>query len=168
MKRTLIGAFAIMLVFGLVGCESIGDKGREDVAGGIDGDVEVNGDDMTVKTEDGEVTITGDRGEIPAEFPDDFPIYSGAEVDSTSSIASENDTTYYINLVSSDEVNEIYEWYKSEFSGAGWEIKGDVNMASDSANSAMLTVEKKSMEGTLTIMTTDGGAEIGIILLVEG
>lgn len=168
MRRVLIGALVIVLALGLAGCESIGEEVGEEIAGGVVGaDVEVDGDTVTIETEDGAVTVEGDTGRIPEDFPADFPIYDDAEVDSTSNITSDGDITYYLGLTSSDGVGEIYDWYKAEFADEGWELKSDVKLSGADGDSAMIGVEKGRMEGTLTLTAADGGTEIGIILLVE-
>lgn len=173
MKRVLVCVLVIVFALGLVGCRSISDRigeevGEELVGGAVGGDVEVDGDTVTIETEDGAVTIEGDTGKIPDGFPSDFPMYKGAQVDSTSSITSENDVTHYINLVSDADVKAVYDWYKAEFEAEGWEIQGDVMMSGSDGDTGMLTVEKNRSQGTVTMGAGDGGTEIGIILLVEG
>lgn len=174
MKRVLVGVLVALLAFGLVGCKSIsekiGEEVGEEIAGGIvGGDVEVNGDAVTIETEDGEVTLDNTEGEMPEDFPDDFPMYDDVKVDSTSSIASAENVTHYINLTSEDEVKDVYEWYKSEFESEGWTIEGDYLMTTDGDDNGMLSVKKDGMTATVTVNPADsGGAEIGIILLIEG
>ena len=174
MKRAIIGVLIVVLALWLVGCQSvsekIGEEIGEEIAGGVvGGDVEVDGDSVTVETDDGAVTVeNGEAGELPDGFPDDFPIYDGATVDSASSIAADGDTTFYVNLVSKDAVGDVYDWYKEEFGSSGWEIKSDVMMSGDGQDSAMLSVEKGSMTGTLSVVVGSGGADIGIILVIEG
>ena len=172
MKRVLIGVLVAVLALGLVGCKSIsekiGEEVGEEIAGGvIGGDVEVDGDSVTIETDEGAVTMDSSEGEMPEDFPDEFPMYDGIEVDSTSSFASESDITFYVNLFTSDDTKDVYEWYKSEFTSEGWAIEGDVFMSDDSGDTGMLTVKKDAMSGTLTVGAGSENTEVGIILLIE-
>ncbi|MRR11200.1 hypothetical protein EG835_01630 [bacterium] len=172
MKRVLIGVLVVVVALGVAGCKSIsekiGEEVGEEIAGGIvGGDVEVDGDAVTIETDEGAVTMDSSEGEMPEDFPSEFPMYDGIEVDSTSSFASESDTTYYVNLLSEDDPKDVYEWYKSEFSAEGWAIEGDLFMSDDSGDSGMLTVKKDGMNGTLTVGSGSENTEVGIILLVE-
>jgi len=170
MKKLLVGIVVIALALGLGGCESIsekiGEEVGEEIAGGIvGGDVEVDGEDVTIETEDGAVTVGGDTGEMPEDFPDDFPIDDDAEVETSSSIAANGKVTYYIALVSSVEVNDLYDWYKSEFLSEGWDITNDFKMSIDGGDTAMLAVKKDEMEGTLSLDPADGGgSDVGVTL----
>lgn len=172
MKRLLVGIAVIVLAFGVVGCSAISDKigeevGEEIVGGALGGDVEVDGDSVTIETEDGATTVTGDTGEIPDGFPDDFPLPDNYKIDATSSIEGSNEVQYYINLVSEDSVSDIYDWYKGEFTGGGWSLTTDVHMASGGDDTAMLVGEKGDMVGTVTLASSADGSEIGIIVVVK-
>lgn len=171
MKRVWFGALVVVLALGLVGCKSIsekiGEEVGEEVAGGVLGaDVEVDGDEVTIQTEDGDVTMNSTDGELPEEFPDDFPLYDGIEVDSTSTLDGEADATFYVNLLSDDSPKDVYEWYKQAFADEGWTIQGDVFL-SDGGETGMLTVKKDKASGTLTVGSGSERTEIGVILLLE-
>lgn len=171
-KRILMVVLVVALAFSVAGCkkisEKIGEKVGEEIAGrAVGGDVDVDGDSVTIQTDDGEVSIQGDTGEIPEDFPSDFPIYDGVKVDSSSKMAGETDATFYINLLSDDAVNDIYEWYKTELADEGWKITSDFKNSGSDGDSAMIAVEKDTTTGTITMSTADKGSEIGIILGVK-
>lgn len=174
MKKALFGALIVALALGLVGCQSIsekvGEEVGEEIAGGVlGGEVEVDGDEVTIQTEDGEATIGSTEGELPEDFPKDFPQYKDSEVDSASSIAGGSEVSYYVNLYSDDAVKDVYEWYKSEFTGDGWTIEGDY-MFSDasSGDSGMLTVKQdENTSATVSFGESDGKTQIGIILMTK-
>lgn len=173
MRKALFGALIIALVFGLVGCKSvsekIGEEVGEEIAGGIvGGDVEVKGDEVTIQTDEGETTIANSEGELPDGFPKDFPEYKDAEVDSASSFASGETVTYYVTFYSDDAVKDVYEWYKSEFTGDGWTIDGDFMISDASGDSGMLTVSKgEEMSATLSFGASDGKTEMGLALVAK-
>lgn len=171
MKKVLVGIMVIALALGIAGCGAIEDKIGEEIGEGIvgaatDSDVEVNDDSVTIETEDGEVTISDDTGSIPDGFPDDFPLYDGFELDGASSIAGGGTTTYYVNMTSGDTVEDVYNWYKTEFTDGGWNISGDAIYTDSNGSSGMLTAAKDKMEATVTVTTEDGGTYFGVILVV--
>jgi hypothetical protein len=172
LKRLLIGASIVALVFAVAGCSAVEDKIAEEVseeiAGGlVGGDVEIDDDSVTMDTGDGEVTIEGGGDDLPSDFPSDFPMYGDADLDSTSKVADPNGTVFYVNLVSGDDAIDVYEWYKGEFEDEGWTIVGDMSMTDDSGTTAIVSANKDDMEGSVTVGTTDSGSEIGVILNVK-
>lgn len=171
MKKILVGIVVIALALALVGCGAIEDKigeeiGEEIVGVATNSDVEVSGDSVTIETEEGDVTIANDTGELPDGFPDDFPLYDDYTLDGASSISGGGTTTYYVNMLSEDEVKDIYEWYKAEFAGDGWEISGDVIYSDSSSSSGMLTAKKGKMEATVSMTSDTEGTTFGVILVV--
>lgn len=171
MKKLLIGIIVIALALGLVGCKSIEEKIGEEVGEQIVGaatgsDVEVTDDSVTIETEDGDMTISNDTGEIPEGFPKDFPLYDGYELDGASSVSSGGSTTYYVNMTSEDSVEDVYNWYKGQFTDDGWEISGDVLYNDSNGSSGMLTAKKGDMEATVTVTVEGGGTYFGVILVV--
>lgn len=169
MKRAFVGVLAMLLVLGLSGCgsisEKIGEKVGEEIAGSVvGGEVDVKGDDVTITTEEGDVSITGDTGEIPEGFPDDVPIYDDSEVDSATSMTSDGTTTFYVNLTMEDDVATVYEWYKAEVVDKGWTITSDVLMSGD-GDSGQLVIEKDDMEAIISMVEGEPNS-IGIILTI--
>lgn len=170
MKRLLVVVLVVALALGLVGCKKISEKVGEEVGEKIVGtatgtDVEVDGDEVTIKTDEGDVTMNSTEGELPKDFPDDFPMYDKAQVDSTSSWAGGSDTTFYVNLLSDDSAQEVYDWYKAELTDKGWTIASDTFMTGDSSGGLMSATKDKS---TLTFTTSqeNEGCSVGIILVI--
>lgn len=171
MKKLLIGVLVVVFALGLVGCKAISNKIGEEVGEGIagkalGGDVEVDGDKVTIETEDGSVTMDSAEGELPDEFPDDFPMYDDTKVESTSSFAGDADITFYVNLTSEDATKDVYEWYKAELADAGWEITSDTYMSGDSEGGILGAKIGEESNLTLSVVSGDDVAtEIGIMLL---
>ena len=171
MKKVWVGIIVIALALGLVGCKSIEDKIGEEIGEGIVGaatgsDVEVTDDGVTIETEDGDVTISDDTGEIPDGFPSDFPLYDGYELDGASSMSGGGQTSYYINMTSEDPVEDVYNWYKGEFTDNGWNISGDALYTDSNGSSGMLTADKGDLEATVTVTVEGDGTYFGVILVV--
>jgi FlaG/FlaF family flagellin (archaellin) len=171
MKRVLVAMLVVVLALGLVGCKAvsdkIGEKVGEEIAGkAIGGDVDVKGDEVTIETDDGSVTMDSADNELPDEFPDDFPMYDGVKIDGTSSFASETDITFYVNLTSEDATKDVYEWYKAELADAGWEITSDTYMSGDSEGGILGAKIGETETLTLSVVAGDDVAtEIGIMLM---
>ncbi len=170
-KRWLLGLLVAALALAVTGCSAVEDKigeeiGEETVGGVIGSDVEVDGDSVTITGEDGDVTIAGGE-EIPAPFPDDFPLYDDADLDSASSIESAGDTSYYLSMVSGDSSDDVYEWYKTEFEGEGWEIVSDMNTSGDEGMTAIVSVKKGDVDGSITVASTESGCDIGVIVTTK-
>ena len=170
MKRVLIGVLVLSLTLALAGCKSvsekIGEEVGEQIAGGVvGGTVEVDGDAVTIETEDGAVTMNSSEGTLPKDFPKDFPVYDDMTVDSASSIASGEEITFYVNFTSDDSVTKIYEWYKGEFGGSGWTPDGDYLFTDEDGESGMLSGTKGTLSGTVTITKGDSSTEVGMIVV---
>lgn len=168
MKRLLVVVLVVAVVLALGGCAKISDKIGEEVGEKIVGsatgtDVEVDGDEVTIQTDEGDVTLNSTEGELPEDFPSDFPKYDDAKVDSTSSWASGEDVTFYVNLTSKDAAKDVYDWYKSELQGKGWTISGDTFMTGDS-DGGLLSATKDDYQLTLSVGEGSEMTEMGIIL----
>ncbi len=171
-KKVLLGVLACVLVLGMLGCQSvsekIGEEVGEEIAGGVlGGDVEVDGDSVTVETEDGSVTMSGSEGELPDGFPSDFPIYDGVDIDSVSTIEGDSGTDYYINLYSDDSPKDVYDWYKSELSSAGWNIDSDLYMAESGDDSAIFSVTKGTSQASIAI-GVEGDSTSLVLIVMDG
>ncbi len=168
MRRALVGVLSIMLVLGVVGCQAPVEKIAEEVAGGvIGGDVKVDGDSVTVETGDGAVTIDGGTDTLPEGFPSDFPVYDETRVESSSKIASGESTDFYVNLISDDAFTDVFDWYKAELVAEGWTIDSEVQVPDNEGASAMFTVKKGTVTGTITIRDTGSAIELGFIVIVK-
>ncbi|MBN1193010.1 MAG: hypothetical protein JXA36_04900 [Coriobacteriia bacterium] len=171
-KRLLIVGMVLALALGLVGCKSIQEKigeeiGEEIVGAATDSDVEIDDEGVTIETEDGEVNVTGgDSGELPDGFPEDFPIYDGARIESSSSLTADGASTYYVNLISEDDFETVFPWYEAELPSAGWEITSNTQYSQDNGG-GMLTVKQGETEGSVNVLGGDDGVEIGYIVIVE-
>lgn len=171
-KRWLLGLLVAALMFAVTGCSAVEDKigeevGEEIAGAAIGGDVEVEDDSVTVSGDDGDVTITGGGSEMPADFPEEFPLYKDADLDSASSIAGGDGTSFYLNLVSKDSADKVYDSVKADFTDDGWEIVSDMKTTADDGTTAIISVKKGDIDGSVTIGTSDGGSDIGVIVTTK-
>ena len=169
MRRLWLGLLVAALALAVTGCSAVQDRigeeiGEEIASGVVGGDVEVDGDSVTVSGEDGDVTIEGGGADLPDGFPDDFPMHDGAPVDSASSISGAEGTTYYVNITSDLAPGELHDWYKAEFAD-GWTEVSDVSAADGSDETYIMSVKKGDIEATVTMASEGTGTQMGIILV---
>jgi hypothetical protein len=165
-KRLLIGTFVIVLAVGLGGCKSVSEKIGEEIVGGvIGGDVDVSEDEVTIQTDEGDVTIAGGEGALTEGFPKDCPIYKDSTVESSSRFESGEQVQYYATLQAPDSVGDVHAWYKGEFESEGWSIENDFKMSADDGETAMLYAKKGDLEASATMSQRDGGTEIVLVVL---
>lgn len=171
MKRLLLGLLVAALALTVAGCSAVEDEIGEEVGEGIagavvGGDVEVEGDSVTISGEDGDVAIEGGGAELPDGFPDDFPMHDEAPVDSASSISDTDGTTYYVNLTSELPPGELHDWYKAEFAD-GWTEVSDVSAADGGDETYIMSVTKGDIEASITMASEGAGTQMGIILVTK-
>lgn len=164
-RRLLIGSLVIVLALGLIGCKSVSEKIGEEIAGGVVGaDIDVDEDRVTIETDDGASTIAGGEGVLVEEFPDDFPLYDDAELETSTLFSEGGREQIYVLLSTRDSVDDVYDWYKSKLEPAGWKLKDDVKMTTGDSELAQLVVESGDREAALMISAGASGTEIVINL----
>lgn len=171
MRRLWLGLLVAALALAVTGCSAVQDRigeeiGEEIASGVVGGDVEVDGDSVTVSGEDGDVTIEGGGADLPDGFPDDFPMHDEAPVDSASSISGAEGTTYYVNITSELPPGELHDWYKAEFEDE-WTEVSDVSAADGSDETYIMSVTKGDIEATVTMASDGTGTQMGVILVMK-
>lgn len=171
MRRLWLGLLVAALALAVTGCSAVQDRigeeiGEEIASGVVGGEVEVDGDSVTVSGEDGDVTIEGGGADLPDGFPDDFPMHDEAPVDSASSISGAEGTTYYVNITSDLAPGELHDWYKAEFADE-WTEVSDVSAADGSDETYIMSVKKGDIEATVTMASEGTGTQMGVILVMK-
>lgn len=86
-------------------------------AGGDEADVRITEGGMTIKTDDGEITVSEGAGaRLPADFPEDVLVYQGASVDSSVDTGAGK----MVILMSSDSPGNVAAAYREEMPARGW------------------------------------------------
>lgn len=164
-KKVLIVVVAVLLALGLVGCKAASEEVAEKIAGDvIGGDVEVKDDEVTIETDDGAVSISGEDGALPDDFPADFPLYPQAKVSSSSRMAGGDDVSFYIGWTSADDPLDVYDWYVEKSAAAGWTITSDMKFTDAGTAGGLLSMNKDAAQAQLAVNAADAGAEISLIL----
>jgi len=122
-------------------------------------EVDSNGDNVTVKTDQG-TWSTSDK--LPADFPTDVPLYPGAELQgSLASAPSDGSGGHYVGLESTDAIATVVAWYKKEIVAKGWKIITDANIS----GSTILSAEKDTRMLSVTISEESGKVSMSIVLV---
>ena len=154
MKRFLVvGMLVVAIALALGGC------------GG--GDVEVDEGSVTVTTDDGTATISGGEGALAEGFPEEFPVYDDADVESSAVVNVDGRAQYTAVLVTSDPVADVYAWYKTELPSNGWTIVNDAQISTADGATSMLSAKRDGMEANMGVIQKDGGTEIAVTLMVQ-
>ncbi len=129
------------LTLGTVGCQSVAEKAVEEATG-----VKVDEDEGSVTIEgegdDGEsVTISGEEGSVPEDFPDDAPLYDATVVGS-SSFQSGESVNHSVTLQTKDSIDDVAAFYQDELESEGWEIEGTFNTEADGEAATMISAVK--------------------------
>jgi hypothetical protein len=117
------------------------------------------GDDKTIDLGDGdEVTVSED---LPDEFPDDFPIYDGA--DFQNSIRGEQDGIEGIvaTWTTGDDIDDVKAFYDDEFAGGPW-----TSTSSGEAGGSAFWTAEHSDTGKVAYIAISPGDDVTIIATV--
>lgn len=130
--KKIITLGLIFLVFALAisGCsrQSLGEKAAEKIIEaqtGADVDINKDGNDVTIKTQDGESQYsTGGNAKIPDDFPKEFVVADDAKIMMSSSAEGAVTITYATDI----EQGEMLKKYISSFSDLGWKKEMEVDL----------------------------------------
>lgn len=112
-------------------------------------DVDVNGNAVTIKSNEGAVTVGG--GSLPEGWPSDVPLYAGASVQYSGKNA---DGSSGVIAISTDTTEKVVAYYKAEMEKNGWKSKQ--TMIAGGANASLY--EKGDKNVSVAIMGGSGGS----------
>jgi len=152
----------ILLAFTITyACRNVNEKRAEkatekimEKASGAEVDVDIDGESMTIKTEDGTVTSNAGDKKWPSEIPHDVPefAYGSIEQVTISDMSDGKMWTMIVEKVHTDVLNK----YQKELKMKGFSC----NVVSYNNEGGMLTAEN----GTLIVgvMASDGSASVTV------
>jgi hypothetical protein len=122
-------------------------------------DVEKGGEKVTVTLEEGEFSFE-EGGNLPDNFPSDFPIYPDAKL--TSSWAARGDETNGLSLIweTDDSISKAGNYYESELENAGWTL----SFTSETEDSTTFAFEKNDVSGFIGITVEESKTVISLTL----
>jgi len=172
--KKLYFIFIALLFIGLASCgsdEKSDEEKAQEMAEGIlksvtgkevDIQTEKNEDgetvNMTIKTDEGEVSISGNQTELPDDFPDIY-IVDGERSD-IGIVSSDKGKMITFKITTDDDINTVKEKIKSEMSD--WKN----NMDMSTPDGSMLTFEKDK-ETTVNITIGKDGEKTEVAYMVS-
>lgn len=147
MKNLLIGLLILLLVLSMAGCgakEKSAEKMAEKIFENAGVDVDIDGDKVVIKGEDGQELTMG-AGKWPTSgLVGHIPVFEGGKI--VSVMEAEDSLFIMIEDVSDEDFTAYLEEIKSAFTGENYEIDTGTGMiytaVNDSDISVMLTYEK--------------------------
>lgn len=137
-----IGAMAIICTAVMVGLACGGGGGKKTVDLG-------SGDEVTIGTE------------LPDNFPGDFPIYDGADLQGAVQGEQDGIEGIVATWTTGDDFDDVTNFYKDEFDGGAW-----VTTTSGSAGGSTYWTVEQGNGGKVGYVAVSGGDEVTIIATV--
>ena len=155
----LVGVLVYMFFYTKIQSRIAGYLVSRSLSKQLGGDVKIEGDGEKVsyKGEDFEFSYDS-GGELPDDFPKDFPVYKNATLVSKWSSTDEEASGMSVMWETEDSVVKVSEFYKDELVKADWKITSTFSQE----ESSIFTLEKGETEGHLGITKTDDKVSISI------
>lgn len=120
------------------------------------------GDKKTIDIPGGGKAEVSTNGKIPSGFPDDFPVYDGAKVQTSFKGSQGGQSGFFVTWETDDSVEKVADFYKDKFSSGPWKSSGEY----ESNGSSVLTAENASAKqsAAVTISDADGKTQISSYL----
>ena len=167
-KKFFIVSLALLLPMFLTACQSpaqkVSEKASENMAEkvlenatGGQADVDIEGENVTVKTEEGNVQV-GEQISLPADFPKDVYVYEGAIKAVINNTAAKG---YTVSVETDKAITDVKAAYEKKIVEDGWEKTGVM----DFGESVSISGTKDSR--TLSVMIGKSGDKTSVVLGVS-
>ena len=122
-------------------------------------DIGKDGEKVSVTTEEGDFVFE-EEGELPNEFPSDFPIYPEAKL--ISSWLADGETTDGLSLIweTEDTFSKVSNYYENELEKANWTL----SFTSETEDSTTFAFEKNGSRGFIGIVFEESKVVISLTL----
>jgi hypothetical protein len=164
MRPSLLKTACFVSALGLLaGCSSVADKAAENaIEKETGGQANVDTDNGTMHVETSEGTFDAGGNKLPADWPSDAPIYTGATIQYA---ASANPTTgkagAAVVFMTSDSVQKVSDFYVAQLKEQGWKIEGTVNAG------GALTIGATKDERSLSLVISGAEGRTTVTMGVE-
>jgi hypothetical protein len=158
LRSCLVLLVALPLLAGCGDSETVGERIAEEVAeqaGGEDVDIDVDGDDVTIESKDGDASFST-SGELPEGWPDDLALPDGAEIVGSTGVSADGGRQLSVNGTVAASPDEVFEHFEGELDGWEQSAKSDIGTGDDELINA--SWERDGETVTLTT-TRAGGAD---------
>lgn len=168
-KKAVVVLVALILAAMAAGCGSVSEKVGEKAAEkmiekGTGGEVDIKGDDVTIKTKEGDAEVNIGTKKLPDGFPKDFPLYKGADIEGSMSTKESGKTSMIVTFTTKDDFAKVVEFYKDKEQLGGYDVASTLDF------SEAFTVGLKKGEtdaGSVMIGKNDNDTSIVITLVAE-
>lgn len=169
---TAVISMTIFMLFSVSGCFNLGQKVVEKIteeviekaieSEGGEAEVEIGEEGVSIKTDEGEVTIGGDA-ELPEGFPKVVPVYPDMQLSTTWKSVDDGKDYFSVSGISSNPGKEVFDWYKSKLSG--WDIEGE--FVAESGGESTFTISANDGTYYLSVMIMESEDEVMVTLYVD-
>lgn len=133
----------------------------------IDGSSSEEGGTLKVTNEKGEEAVFGTSSGAPKNLPSWVPVYTGAKVEGSYDATTAEGRNAMFTVSSSDSVDQVAEFYKSQLEGAGLKVE---RSSYETAGSKTIMIAGKTDDdkrtASVTVSTGDGKTQ-AIVNFVE-
>lgn len=131
----LVCCCAVLALGALNGCNKLAEQTSDEAAESIaeaamggNADVEIDGDQVKIATEDGGVqTIAAGSGEFPEGWPASLPQYPGSKITAGSKNSQGEHVAYAISLSTGDGPGLVMAYYKEKALAAGFTLQSTIS-----------------------------------------
>ena len=105
----------------------VAEQTTESLIEGVTGgkvDIDSEGEDVSIETEDGSYSMTGDN-EWPSDMPSSVPEFSYGKIEASSKSSSGDSTNWSVSFT--DVKSDAYDSYTSELEKSGWSETGNIS-----------------------------------------
>ena len=160
-RAALLGLGAALLLILSACTDHPGEAAAEAAlaAGGAqDVEIDEDGERISYRTEEGEVTITGgEAASLPDDFPEDVYLPGDYVVESTLAMNAD----LFIGLAVDDDVPALYASARESMAGHGWT---ETMAALENNENGLLTFEKDDRSAVVSLSRGDDGTTMGLQL----
>jgi len=165
----LVIVLAVLVLGGTLVYKFLYTKIRTRVAGSLasrslsknlpgDVNIEDDGEKVSYKGEDFEFSIDS-GGELPEDFPKDFPVYKNSKLMSSWSSSDQEGSGTSVIWESEDSLEKVADFYKTELAKTGWTV---TSTFSQSDETSVFSFEKGDLDGVLGIAKAEDKINISV------
>ncbi len=123
------------------------------------------GKEVTLPGGDGNVKVTT-GGELPSDFPNDFPIFKDANLTGTVKGEQEGQSGYFATWETDASTQEVTDFYKGALDKDPWKTAG-VFTSSEGVLISFTRTDNENFGGGVTVASSDGKTQF-VVFMGEG
>lgn len=163
LRRPALVASGVVLALGaLTACGD--DETKVDLGDGKSATVKEDGDKVSIKTDQGEIT-SGKDVKVPDDFPSDLPMLK-AKHTITSSVGGGDEKVLMLQAQGELDVQAEHDHIKAEAEKAGWKVEQNTVLDQGGTGQAILELTKGGQKASYVISVVEGEPASAIISVV--